>query len=274
MTDAEFLYRITMAAVDPDLAEHAQFVLRDVRNSREQVKNQARQYDEISVQLNITSQDRDNRRRRMELAMTILDETQALDLDSIAVIVWPQPKSEHEIFMAGFARGTQEGLSPSPVYAPRTFGVPEEILRARAVPVSCPKGHPLSSSDCSATCFVDTFGMDDATRPNQCALRSPYDTVGKVNWCKLGKDHDGEHLDTAGNSWTAQPDPTAIPTPAVDPLTNPMPRPAPYFIHKFLDDGKTLRCQSLAPLGDGRNQCVYADPHVDEPHMDHTSFEW
>lgn len=79
------------------------------------------------TQLRITSQDRDNRRRRMELAMVLLDENQTLDLDSIAALIWPQPKSEHEIFMAGSVRGTQGSPSPHPIFAPRTFGAPTSV---------------------------------------------------------------------------------------------------------------------------------------------------
>lgn len=42
---------------------------------------------------NTTAQDRDNRRRRMDLAMVLLDESRPVNLDSVAAIVWPGENS-------------------------------------------------------------------------------------------------------------------------------------------------------------------------------------
>lgn len=43
----------------------------------------------------ITQSDRDNRRRRMDLARAILDETQVHDLDKVAEIIWPVAENEY-----------------------------------------------------------------------------------------------------------------------------------------------------------------------------------
>jgi len=44
-----------------------------------------------SVNLAMAQSDRDNRRRRMDIAKVILDETVVTDLDAIAAIIWDQP---------------------------------------------------------------------------------------------------------------------------------------------------------------------------------------
>lgn len=45
---------------------------------------------DLETQNKITSQDRDNRRRRMDIAMVVLDESQTIDLEAIAAILWPE----------------------------------------------------------------------------------------------------------------------------------------------------------------------------------------
>lgn len=51
-----------------------------------------REGEERGARLLIAESDRDNRRRRMDLAMAILDETQVHDLDRVAEIIWPDNK--------------------------------------------------------------------------------------------------------------------------------------------------------------------------------------
>lgn len=48
------------------------------------------------TQRDITANDRDNRRRRMDLAVAILDETQMHDLEALAEIVWLPRGSQHK----------------------------------------------------------------------------------------------------------------------------------------------------------------------------------
>lgn len=45
----------------------------------------------IETQRQITSSDRDNRRRRMDIALAVLDESALNDLDQIASFLWPYP---------------------------------------------------------------------------------------------------------------------------------------------------------------------------------------
>lgn len=61
---------------------------------RTQLRLEHENDDQISKRL-IAESDRDNRRRRMDLARAILDETQVHDLDAVAEIIWPTTESEY-----------------------------------------------------------------------------------------------------------------------------------------------------------------------------------
>lgn len=50
---------------------------------------------ERSTQLDVTIQDRDNCRRRMQICLAILDEQCMVNLDGIAAILWPEAVEEH-----------------------------------------------------------------------------------------------------------------------------------------------------------------------------------
>lgn len=53
-----------------------------------QLREKEKALEDMRTQRDITANDRDNRRRRMDIAMAILDESQVHDLEQIAATIW------------------------------------------------------------------------------------------------------------------------------------------------------------------------------------------
>jgi hypothetical protein len=120
-------------------SEEELLTLRTLMNDRHtySLQNEAnrRNAEERGARLLIAESDRDNRRRRMDLARAILDETQVHDLDLVAEIIWPDssvpPVSEWS--EEGMTRLTNAlgGVSPNPVTTDPTQ-VPSSVLNPNA----------------------------------------------------------------------------------------------------------------------------------------------
>jgi hypothetical protein len=96
-----------------------------------------REGEERGARLLIAESDRDNRRRRMDLAMAILDETQVHDLDKVAEIIWPNPIADEfaevpESNAQRLAREMREGTVQFGM--PRTFGEANLGMSTEPVP--------------------------------------------------------------------------------------------------------------------------------------------
>lgn len=90
---------------------------------------------EATLRGNLTASDRDNRRRRMDIAAAILDETAVTDLEAIAGIIWPEFREvpERPIPMGGFNYPPGTMIGDGPHGLPKT---PEEMVRHYAEDVA------------------------------------------------------------------------------------------------------------------------------------------
>lgn len=136
-----------------------------------------RDAEKVSTQLQITSQDRDARRGRMELAMLILDYEQKLPIEDL----WQVATGQAEVMTEQMRRSVKE-IHERMAPPPRSFGVGGGGGPSLYQP-------PMGMSDVQGRNEDGTYGTD-AGRPDPFA----FDEDGRVNGWKT--------------------DPTATPTPS------------------------------------------------------------
>lgn len=241
--------------------------------------------DEKQTQLDVTLQDRDNRRRRMDIAKVILDETQVCDLDRIAEIIWPVPSVEtcnEEILGWGLncellhghpGPHYNSGMSQRPSDATRIFNPSTEPVASDPTQVPTPdhicvvqldSERRLLSSFC-AKCgkhVADVAWATQAPTQETCGYK---EQLGSRLWkCTRSKGHsDHHHLDDGHDlSSVSRPDyctPNGVRTDGYLPTAE----PCTAFLELQSAEGDIQRFN-----------CVLTMPHIGCDHTDAHGRRW
>lgn len=164
---------------------------------------------DAQTQLQITSQDRDARRRRMELAQLILNYEQALDIESL----WLVATGQHVTLEAGqyadwnYRINGQTQDMFAEVSQPRTFGVPSpathygtQSTRGDSLIPVTPDPVATPTTLTQIRNFIVQPFIDGTTDFRCPSLRK--DAVGGVTQCIYRHEHkEDPHMDSALFEW-------------------------------------------------------------------------